>query len=167
MNKFDFEQHLIRQREFSEKTFGPNFNFKGVINHIEKELKEIENDPHDLVEWIDIVLLALDGAWRAGYSPQQIINALVYKQTKNENRTWPDWRTVDPTKAIEHTTEALIAKVRFYHNLEDGWYWVGWADGTNTEFNHWFDAKKEIERRHHIPKWDCDHDLGCPSELRL
>ena len=56
----------------------------------------------DLYEWIDIVLLALDGAWRAGYSPATIAEALEAKQSKNENREWPDWRTADPNKAIEH-----------------------------------------------------------------
>jgi hypothetical protein len=28
--------------------------------------------------------------------------ALKAKQTKNENREWPDWRTAAPGKAIEH-----------------------------------------------------------------
>jgi len=51
---------------------------------------------------MDIVILALDGAWRQGASPDDIINALVAKQTKNENRVWPDWRTQPLDKAIEH-----------------------------------------------------------------
>ena len=99
---FDFEKHLQQQKEFSAKTFGPNFNHMGIIDHIKKELVEIETDPHDLIEWIDIVLLACDGAWRAGYTPRQIVEALEYKQAKNEKRIWPDWRKADPTKAIEH-----------------------------------------------------------------
>ena len=27
---------------------------------------------------------------------------MTAKQVKNEARTWPDWRTADPNKAIEH-----------------------------------------------------------------
>lgn len=100
--KFDFAEHLARQRKFSEKTFGPGARTVGVIDHIRKELDEICAKPHDLSEWIDVVILALDGAWRAGYSPEQIIDALVVKQTRNEARTWPDWRTASPDKAIEH-----------------------------------------------------------------
>jgi hypothetical protein len=99
---FSLYGHLLRQREWSEQTFGPGSRAKGVIDHIRKELNEIEADPTDLTEWIDVVILALDGAWRAGGSPQQIIEALVAKQAKNEGRVWPDWRTADPNKAIEH-----------------------------------------------------------------
>lgn len=95
-------QHLHRQRAFSERTFGPGARTKGVIDHIRKELREIEAAPTDISEWIDVVLLALDGAWRSGASPEAIVAALLMKQTRNEARTWPDWRTADPNKAIEH-----------------------------------------------------------------
>lgn len=99
---FDLLAHLQRQREFSERTFGPGARTAGLIDHIRKELLEIEADPGDLAEWIDVAILALDGAWRTGASPQQIIDALVAKQVKNEGRTWPDWRTAPADKAIEH-----------------------------------------------------------------
>lgn len=99
---FDFHVHLIRQREFSEKTFGPGKRTSGIVDHIRKELKEIEQDPDDATEWIDVVILALDGAWRIGLTPDQIIRCLVNKQDKNEARIWPDWKTADPDKAIQH-----------------------------------------------------------------
>lgn len=102
MEGFDLLAHLVRQREWSERTSGPGPRTKGVVEHIRKELREIEADPTDVSEWIDVVILALDGAWRAGYSPLQIIAALEAKQTKNENRNWPDWCTLSPDKAIEH-----------------------------------------------------------------
>jgi ribA/ribD-fused uncharacterized protein len=73
-----------------------------VIDHIRKELREIEADPTDVSEWIDVVILAFDGAWRHGATPDQIIAALVAKQAKNEARTWPDWRTLPQDRAIEH-----------------------------------------------------------------
>ena len=99
---FDLIAHLTRQREFSERTFGPGTRTKGVIDHIRKELIEIEAKPDDLSEWVDVILLALDGAWRTGHTPQQICEGMTAKQVKNEARTWPDWRTADPNKAIEH-----------------------------------------------------------------
>jgi hypothetical protein len=104
--EFDFVAHLERQRDWSEKTFGPGSRAQGVVDHIRKELVEIEEDPGDLREWTDVVILALDGAWRSGASPEQIIAALVAKQKKNEGREWPDWRTADPSKAIEHIRTA-------------------------------------------------------------
>ncbi len=94
--------HLTRQQLFSLATFGPGARTKGVLDHIAKELNEIRKDPSDVGEWVDVIILAFDGAWRAGWEPQQIIDAIVAKQARNEQRTWPDWRTADPDKAIEH-----------------------------------------------------------------
>lgn len=99
---FDMLALLQRQRVFSERTFGPGRRTKMVIDHIRKELIEIEAHPSDLTEWIDVILLALDGAWRCGATPARIAAGIEAKQMKNEGRAWPDWRTADPDKAIEH-----------------------------------------------------------------
>ena len=64
---YDLVAHLHRQRAFSERAFGPGSRANGALDHIAKELREIAAHPADLEEWIDVVLLALDGAWRAGY----------------------------------------------------------------------------------------------------
>lgn len=111
--EFDMLAHLQRQREFSERTFGPGARTQGVIAHIRKELLEIEADPTDISEWIDVAILALDGAWRAGYAPQQIIDALVAKQNKNEARHWPDWRTQPSDGPIEHVKQATLPADEF------------------------------------------------------
>jgi hypothetical protein len=106
---FDMLAHLARQREWSGRTFGPGARTQGVVDHIRKELNEIESAPGDVSEWIDVAILAFDGAWRAGFTPQQIVDALVAKQTKNEGRTWPDWRTMPADKAIEHDRSTDVA----------------------------------------------------------
>jgi hypothetical protein len=94
--------HLQRQIDFSLETFGPGNRTQGVLDHIRKELEEIEADPLDIKEWVDVIILAFDGAWRAGWFPQNIIDEIIAKQERNEKRSWPDWRTADPDKAIEH-----------------------------------------------------------------
>lgn len=94
--------HLERQRQWSRETFGPGSHNNGIIDHIEKELKEIEAAPYDLEEWVDVIILSIDGAWRAGHEPQEIIDGIIAKQKKNESRRWPDWRSVPEGKAIEH-----------------------------------------------------------------
>ena len=98
----DLIAHLYRQRAFSRATFGPGQRTAGVIDHIRKELAEIEGNPRDRSEWIDVILLALDGAWRAGYSPEHLAAAIRLKQDVNENRDWPNWRGTPQDKAIEH-----------------------------------------------------------------
>lgn len=99
----DFLEYLEAQIAFSEKTFGPPRGSKGVIDHIKKELKEIEENPQSLGEWVDLMMLAFDGAWREGYSPEEIFVGLQTKlKINSEYRIWPDWRTCEPGKAIEH-----------------------------------------------------------------
>lgn len=141
---FDMLSHLARQRAFSEKTFGPGLCTEGVVDHIRKELNEILEKPTDLSEWIDVVILALDGAWRHGGTPELILATLVAKQTKNEARQWPDWRTAAPGKAIEHvkvageaasTTTAPAEPVGIVAStVETGVIWRTWPkdlpDGT-------------------------------------
>ena len=98
--------HLDRQREWSRETFGPGHRTVGVLDHIRKELAEIEACPLDVNEWVDVITLAFDGAWRAGWEPQQIIDAIKAKQARNEAREWPDWRTMSEDQAIDHIREA-------------------------------------------------------------
>jgi hypothetical protein len=96
------ETYYGRQIEWSRETFGPALRTKGIIDHIKKELREIEADPHDLSEWVDVVILAMDGFWRHGGNASDLFSALLAKQKKNMARTWPDWRAMSEDTAIEH-----------------------------------------------------------------
>lgn len=100
--EFNLVDFLHRNFGFSTLIFGPGDRASGVVDHIRKELNEIQNDPNDLEEWVDVLFLAFDGAMRQGFTPKQIIATMEYKYKKNCNRDWPDWRTVDTSKAIEH-----------------------------------------------------------------
>lgn len=95
-------KHLQRQKLFSETTFGPGIRTNGVLDHIQKEIEEVRKNPLDLEEWIDIILLAFDGAQRTGATPEEIVSMIDYKQNKNETRTWPDWKLYDLETAITH-----------------------------------------------------------------
>ncbi len=109
----DLKQHLIRQMAFSHATFGPGERTDGVIDHIRKELVEVEVANGESSEWVDVVILALDGLTRRlAYcngdrnDPESVAeiacNMILGKQTRNEARNWPDWRTTAQDKAIEH-----------------------------------------------------------------
>lgn len=102
MREHNLVDRLYIQREFSLRTFGPGPRTDGLIKHIKKELIEIEKDPTNLVEWLDVALLALDGAWRAGHEPEAIAAGLNDKQNINKTRIWPDWRLIEPDMPIEH-----------------------------------------------------------------
>jgi hypothetical protein len=79
---------LSQEVGVSSSFFGPNAS-RPVIRGLDGDrVRMLENG---------IGLLDASGA-----SPDQIAAALEAKQTRNEGRTWPDWRTADPDKAIEH-----------------------------------------------------------------
>ena len=102
----DLTAYVMRQREWSLKTFGPGTRANAVIDHITKELDEVRSDPGDLTEWIDVIILALEGAWRCcentGTPLTEIAETLRRKKIVNRFREWPDWRAQDPNKAITH-----------------------------------------------------------------
>lgn len=111
----DLIGHIERHRAWSALTFGPRDHrpVDGILDHLKKELKEIAENPADLEEWIDLITLAIDGAWRfaesftnragdGGLTSKAIADVLAWKLNKNMNRTWPDWKTAPKDKAIEH-----------------------------------------------------------------
>ncbi|MEN5277006.1 dATP/dGTP pyrophosphohydrolase domain-containing protein [Brucella sp. TWI432] len=95
--------------EWNFATFGPGRRTEGTIDHIRKELEEIETDPADPKEWADIILLAINGLARLGLTPDEIIQTIVAKQLRNTKRTWPSWQTADPKKAVEHIREDRLS----------------------------------------------------------
>lgn len=86
----DFAKWLQNNAEWSARTFGAGTRHEGVLKHIEKEIEEVRAEPNSLEEWIDIAILAFDGMWRQGYTPEQIIEQMVSKQAKNFARKWPE-----------------------------------------------------------------------------
>ena len=97
-----WEKVLKDQFEFSIKTFGPPRGVEGVIDHIRKEVEEVAEGDNKLEEFVDIAILAFDGAMRLGYTPLEVIAAYKDKMRINTEREWPDWRQAEPGKAIQH-----------------------------------------------------------------
>lgn len=84
----DFADFLSRRNLWSLGTFGRGPRQLTLVRHIESELNEIRETPYDLMEWVDVILLALDGAHRTGHSADEIIEAIYAKQEINRNRKW-------------------------------------------------------------------------------
>lgn len=88
--------------QWNTQAFGPGRRTSGIIDHIRQELDEINKSPGDPEEWVDVLLLALNGLQRLDLSGHQIIQHIFAKIAKNARRQWPDWQTRDPEKAINH-----------------------------------------------------------------
>lgn len=112
MNLLDY---LAKHRRWSQVTFGPGHRTAGLVKHIQKELAEILADPLDLEEWIDVVILGLDGALRTGASDEEVVEALRAKQEKNFERKWP--KGVGQDQPSEHLEEGNFG----HRNVGGGW----------------------------------------------
>jgi hypothetical protein len=95
------DNYLWAQSTWSADTFGPGRRTIGICEHIKKELAEIQADPDDVREWIDVLILALDGYWRHGGKTEELAEMLEAKQRVNFERAWP---AVQPE---DHPTEHL------------------------------------------------------------
>lgn len=96
----DLVDYIKRHREWSEQTFGKGARTGGLVKHIQKECEEILAKPDDLEEWIDVIILAIDGAWRSGHSAEEISGTLELKLLKNQRRVWKV--SEDPNVPNEH-----------------------------------------------------------------
>lgn len=101
------EGHMMRQGQAMTAT--PST----ILSLVEAQIGNIADDPNNEPgKWLMLSVYATLGLVYAlmekdaELSPQQAANLsmdmILAKQAKNEARDWPDWRTADPDKAIEH-----------------------------------------------------------------
>lgn len=77
MEGFDLASFIAQQKSFSSQAFGPGSRQVGIANHILQECDEAEAEPGDLSEWVDIMLLSLDCAWRSGLEPVDVAKEIA------------------------------------------------------------------------------------------
>jgi len=84
----DLGRFIDDKAEWSRRTFGIEYNHRRILNHIRKELVEIEEDPSDPMEWVDVIFLALDGLSRQGLWGAQVVALMQDKHKINLGRTF-------------------------------------------------------------------------------
>lgn len=104
MSKHFFDAFWQQAGEWSNETFGPPYirGPLGPLDHLSKEIEEVKKDPTNITEYVDLFFLVIDAIRRAGFQPLTFEQECWQKLAKNKSRKWPDWRTTDPNKAIEH-----------------------------------------------------------------
>jgi hypothetical protein len=90
------------QAEWSQATFGKDSERGpiGPLKHLEKEAREAQDKPADLMEFVDCLFLTFDATRRAGFTLSQLTEAAFKKLAINKARTWP--KTTDMNAAVEH-----------------------------------------------------------------
>ena len=73
---------------WSLKTFGVDKTSIACLNHMEKEVQEAKQSPHDIMEYVDIALLLFDALARVGFTYDDFKKAIERKIYINKNRKW-------------------------------------------------------------------------------
>lgn len=115
----DFARFLRNQQKWSTETFGPytEARTQGILDHARKEIEEIAAEPNDVEEWIDLMILAIDGALAAAtlrypaghYQAEKAVDLVEWtrdqKMEKNIRRNWPAQADQVPGLAVEHISD--------------------------------------------------------------
>ena len=80
-----FKEHI----KWSQQTFGKKKTYKACFAHMEREIDECRENPKDIEEYADILLLLFDAFYRGtGKGFDALVNAVSKKIKKNKNRKW-------------------------------------------------------------------------------
>ena len=104
----DLNAFQKKQGRWAANTFGDQTT-EEKLRHLIKEIREIMDDPQDVVEYADALSLLLDAARLQGISASEIVRAARKKLDVNKRRTWtknPDG-TYSGSKLHEDTQKAV------------------------------------------------------------
>lgn len=85
--RFDFQRLQDRVAAFQQDRF-PAQPLEGKLAHLVREAKELHDNPSDLSEWADVVILIFGAAAQAGLDTVELGNAALAKLTICESRQW-------------------------------------------------------------------------------
>ncbi len=98
------DQVRSEHAEWSQATFG-NVGPVGPLKHLSKEALEAAAEPGDLSEWADMQFLLWDAQRRAGFTDEQITQAMIEKLAVNKQREWPEPKDGEPRLHINESSE--------------------------------------------------------------
>lgn len=100
-NRLSLAEFWDAHAEWSQATFGTDAERgpAGPLKHLIKEANEALAHPTDLEEYADCLFLVFDAARRAGFTFEQLREAVCVKLKVNKARTWPKPTSNEP---VEH-----------------------------------------------------------------
>ncbi len=90
-----------RHGEWSDRVFGIR-PATAPLAHLKKEVKEVYDKPHDIMEFADCRLLLMDAARIQGFTESDVYEACEKKFAINQAREWGE---PDKDGAVEHIRE--------------------------------------------------------------
>lgn len=94
---------FVRQAhaEWSDRQFG-NVGPVGPLKHLAKEAVEAAEAPDDISEFADILMLLWDATRRAGFSDEQLAEAVAEKLERNKRRQWGAVKDGEPCHHLKN-----------------------------------------------------------------
>lgn len=94
---------FVRQAhaEWSDRQFG-NVGPVGPLKHLAKEAIEAAEAPDDISEFADILMLVWDATRRAGFSDEQLAEAVAEKLERNKRRLWGEVKDGEPCHHVKN-----------------------------------------------------------------
>lgn len=85
---FKEAEELIKDiREWAEETF-PESTLASTFAHVKEEMDEIEQDPHDIHEWADALMMMFHQAHNHGFTLSDILDGIESKFEIIKGREW-------------------------------------------------------------------------------
>lgn len=108
-----FLEFCADQAAWSQKTFGSDSTRGpiGPLKHMLKEVQEALDNPTDIEEYADLLLLLMDSSRRAGFSPMSLLYAARAKMRKNKEREWPKPTSDEPVEHVRFITKDEAQKM--------------------------------------------------------
>ena len=94
---------FVRQAhaEWSDRQFG-NVGQVGPLKHLAREAIEAAEAPDDISEFADILMLVWDATRRAGFSDEQLAEAVAEKLKRNKRRVWGEVKDGEPCHHVKN-----------------------------------------------------------------
>lgn len=144
-------KYIADHISWSEATFGDRGNMEYLLRHIEKEIAEVKVHPDNLEEWIDIMILAIEGLWKTGLTAEEITEeffrpghgscyssretlfelislqcALLRQNLKENQRCWLNLLTLAFSGALSvcHCRGAIMAELQRKQSVNMSRTWI-------------------------------------------
>lgn len=106
----DWKKFQDEIKQWESETF-PKSTLHSRMEHLRDETFEVEDNPKDIYEWADVLMLYFQGLTEQGYTLDDVYDACIKKFEILKNR---EWDKPDEKGVVRHkkTNESQLTDVR-------------------------------------------------------
>ena len=96
---WDVFKMLTDWAAWSDSVWGEGRSPAGAINHLAQEVDELRSSPQNIMEHVDVIMLAMESLRLAGFDVAELVDAAAKKLEINKQR---EWGPVDDDGVSQH-----------------------------------------------------------------